>query len=513
MNNTLTKEKAVLYLNYGIISIGLIIIFSSCSTKVETEDKDRPNIIFLMDDQHRWDALGVVNKEVITPNLDKLANEGVRFSQAVCQAPMCIASRNSMMLGLYPNQLGVLRNEPGIPEDSLPNKPLAQIFKEYGYETAGFGKTHWGVKCSTRGFETRYIGQVREIGANMMIDLDPDAKDEYDTETLPYGPGEEGNLGYIGATSSVKEEHHRDGWVFNRCLEYINARNDERPLFLYLSFLKPHAGHNVPVGYEDYYKKREITYANQPSWEKDNSPHAEGINRREMYEGFWKNATEDQWKQMTMRYYANCTWIDDMFGRTLKLLKEKGLLDNALIVYVSDHGEMLGERYYRFNKYCLYESSVRVPVLLSGSALPKELIGKNDKRPAELIDIYPTILQSAGINIPKALPGINLLSAETRVGNFCALHERENEASFMWRTAQYKLVLRMNRKENATEYGKSDIIGGEFYELLKDPQEWNNLYNIKAFEVQQNKMQNDLMDHLKKLGRVNPQSIHLENSP
>lgn len=499
-----SREKLDLGLNIGIVCIVLLILFSSCTTKVELEEQNRPNIIFLMDDQHRWDALGFVNETVHTPNLDQLAKDGVFFSQAVCQAPMCIASRNSMMLGLYPNQLGVLRNEPGIPDGQLPNKPLAQVLKDSGYETAGFGKTHWGVQCSTRGFETRYIGQVREKGATMMIDIDPEAKNEYDTETKHYGPGEEGNLGYIGETSKVKEEHHRDGWVFNRCMDYINKRNDERPLFLYLSFLKPHAGHNVPEGFEDYYKNKEISYANQPIWEKDNSPHAEGINRRDMYEGFWKNATEDQWKQMTMRYYANCTWIDDMFGRTLTLLKEKGLLDNALIIYVSDHGEMLGERYYRFNKYCLYESSVRVPVLFSGSALSKELKGKTDKRPVELIDIYPTIVQSAGINIPNALPGINLFSDETRQGNFCALHERKDEASFMWRTEQHKLIVRMNRKENANDYEKGDVIGGEFFELHKDPQEWNNLYDNKIVADQQNKMLIDLLGHLKKLNRMKP---------
>lgn len=502
----------MIYYKTAIIFLGLIILVNFCSTKAEKENQKSPNIIFLMDDQHRWDALGVVNKEVITPNLDKLTKEGAHFTQTVCQAPMCIASRYSMMLGLYPNQIGILRNEPGLPDEQLPNKPLAEALKDAGYETAGFGKTHWAVECSTRGFETRYIGEVREKGAKMMIDMDPEAKKEYNTETLPYGDGEEGNLGYLGETSSVKEEHHRDGWVFNRCLEYIDKRKDDRPLFLYLSFLKPHAGHNVPQGFEELYKDKNITPATQPDWDSDLSPHAKGVNTgrqgNQPYTEFWKNATEDQWKQMTMRYYANCTWIDDMFGRTLKHLKEKGLLDNALIVYVSDHGEMLGERYYRFNKYCLYESSVRVPLILAGSALPKEFAGKTDKRPAELIDIYPTLLHSAGIDVPETLPGLNLLSSESRSGNFCALHERKNEAAFMWRTGQYKLILRMNRKDNANVYDKNDIIGGEFYELDKDPLEWNNFYGTEEFKVQQNTMVNDLMEHLKKLERSLPKSIN-----
>jgi arylsulfatase A-like enzyme len=462
---------------FGILSIGFLLPLNSCTTKEIKKQKERPNIIFLMDDQRRWDVLGVENPEIITPALDELAKTGVRFTEAVCQAPMCIASRNSMMFGLYANQTGVLRNGRGIPDDKLPIKPLAQVFADAGYETAGFGKTHWGVKSNTRGFQTRYAAEIQEEGAIMMKDLDPEAKQRYLDETIAYGPGEEDPSGYIGETSKLPEREHRDGWVLEKCLDYIRGREDERPLFLYLSFLKPHAGHNVPAGYEDLYNLEETKYAVQPPWEKDNSPHAEGVNRRELYEGFWKNATEQQWKEMTMRYYANCTWIDDMFGRALEALKEKGLLENALIIYVSDHGEMLGERYYRFNKYCLYETSVRVPFIISGTALPDEWKGKTDARPAELVDVYPTLLTAAGIEVPGKAAGINLLDKkETREASFCALHERENEAAFMVRTENYKLILCFNRKEDASTYTQADIIDGEFYDLKKDPKEWENLY-------------------------------------
>jgi arylsulfatase A-like enzyme len=451
-----------------------------------------------MDDQRRWDALGIENPIVVTPTLDQLATEGVRFTQAVCQAPMCIASRNSMMFGLYANQTGVLRNGRGIPDDKLPIKPLAQLFADAGYETAGFGKTHLGIKSNTRGFQTRYAAEIHEEGAIMMKDLDPEAKQRYTDETIGYGPGEEDPTGYIGETSKLPEREHRDGWVLEKCLDYIRGREDERPLFLYLSFLKPHAGHNVPVGYEDKYNMDQIQYALQPPWEKDNSPHAEGVNRRELYEGFWKNATENQWKAMTMRYYANCTWIDDMFGRALHAMEEKGLLENAIIIYVSDHGEMLGERYYRFNKYCLYESSVRVPFIISGSALPEEWKSKEDARPAELVDVYPTLLKAAGIEVPEKAAGINLLNAgETRRGSFCALHEKTDGASFMLRTENHKLILCFARKEDASGYTREDIVGGELYDLKNDPKEWHNLFDNIELEKIQADMTGDLMVRLR----------------
>jgi arylsulfatase A-like enzyme len=486
---------------YSTIGIACLILLTACSGGTGKQDKDPPNIIFLMDDQHRWDALGVIDPGVITPNLDRLAREGILFDQAVCQAPMCIASRNSLMMGLYPNQIGILRNEPGIPDGELPAIPLAQVFLEAGYETAGFGKTHWGVRSSTRGFETRYCSEIPEEGAILMKDTDPDRKRLYDEETAAYGPGEEDPSGYVGRTSGIPESAHRDGWITEKCLDYIHSRQDDRPLFLYLSFMKPHAGHNVPEGYEDLYDLEKVDHARQPPWDRDLSCHAEGVNRRDLYEGYWKEASEEEWKLMTMRYRANCTWMDDMFGRVLDALEQKGLLEHALIVYLSDHGEMLGERYYRFNKYCLYESSVRVPLILSGPAVPEEFKGRIDPRPAELLDVYPTLLKAAGIPVPGSTHGLDLLGQGAfREAGFCGLHEKPGEASFMWRTPEHKLILCFERKADASEYKAADITGGEFYDLKKDPEEWNDLYTDPAYRDIRETMATRLLAHLGKLG-------------
>ncbi|MCF7674090.1 MAG: sulfatase-like hydrolase/transferase [Akkermansiaceae bacterium] len=469
-------------------------------------DRARPNVIFLMDDQHRWDALGWVNPAVRTPHLDALAKSGVFFDQAVCQAPMCTPSRNSMMLGLYPNQAGVLRNgRTGLADDQLPTPPLPEMFRKAGYQTAGFGKTHWGIVCSTRGFEIRYAAECPEEGAVMMKDDAREAKTRYDAESETMGGGEENNDGYLGFTSRLPEHEHRDGWVTGKCLDFIEHGIDpKRPLFLYLSFLKPHAGHNVPAGYEDLYDPGTVKYARQPPWQEDRSPHALGVNDRG-YTDYWSKASAEQWRLMTLRYRANCTWIDDMFGRTLQKLKEQGLLDNAIIVYCSDHGEMLGERRYRFNKYCLYESSVRVPLILSGTAIPKELRGVTDHRPAELVDLYPSLLRAAGIEVPERVVGLDLLGGQQRPASFSTLHERQGEAAFMWRTATHKLILVMKRRAelDAGNYTAGDIIGGEFYDLAKDPQEWNNLYaDPAAAQATLKMMTGQLLEFLKTQGRM-----------
>jgi len=489
------------------LAFGLLLLAISCknSESQETAKEEtvlqRPNIIFIMDDQHRYDALGMINSTVITPTLDNLAKNGVLYSQAVCQTPMCVPSRNSIMFGMYPNQTGVYRNSGGVADSLMPGKTMAQYFKEAGYETAGFGKTHWGkYKTDTRGFETRYTSEIPEKGGKNMAEMNPEAKARYDAEIADMGPGEENNVGYLGFTSKLPEDDHRDGWITKQAIKYVKNRKDDRPLFFYLSYMKPHAGNNIPKGYEEMYDLDSIKYAQQPPWEKDYSPHSKGVNRRDMYVDFWKNASEEEWKLMTMRYYANVTWIDDMMGRTLQALKEKGILDNAIIVYTSDHGEMLGEHYYRFNKYNLYDPSVRVPMIVSGTALP-ESIQRNtiDDRPAENVDIMPTLLQFANIEMNKKLPGKNLLDAGKRSANFSALHEREGEAAFMWRTKNYKLILVFNRKDNPNEYSEKEIITGEFYNLQKDPNEWIDLYGNETVAGLQKKFRDELLNFLKEM--------------
>ena len=188
-----------------------------------TAASGRPNIIFLMDDQHRCDALGKLDKTMHTPTLDRLADDGILFHQAVCQAPMCIPSRYSMMLGMYPTQVGILSNQPGLSDAQLPCEPLPEILRKAGYQTAGFGKTHWLWKgCSTRGFEVRYASTDSEQGAVLMSEDDPEGFRRYTQETKPCGNGGENIVGYLGFTSKLAEKDHRDGWALARCLEYLD---------------------------------------------------------------------------------------------------------------------------------------------------------------------------------------------------------------------------------------------------------------------------------------------------
>lgn len=475
----------------------------------------KPNIIFFMTDQQRWDALGCVNSLVKTPNLDRLARNGILFRQAVCQTPQCVPSRYSMMLGKYSSQIGVLTNGDTIIDDAdLPGVPLPELFRLAGYQTAGFGKTHWnnGLSArypSRRGFDVRAIGQPRdselyEEGALMMGEVAPDHLAAYFQETDAFGPGEEEAPGYIGCTSSIPPGWHRDGWVAEQCLDFIeNGIDPERPLFLYLSFLKPHAGFNVPEKFEQLYRLEDIPDVETPPWDEESGTHLSCGNtpwldaRYQRWRASWGLMDLQERRRATLRYWANCSWLDDYFGQVFRALEKQGVLENALIVFTSDHGDMMGERNHRFSKYCLYDGSVRVPLIISGNAVVPELHGMVSDRPAELIDLVPTLCDTAGI--PTDLPGENLFEAPVREGTFCEYHgggmDEENPApSYMWRTSKWKLIL--FRDGTQTNPGP---LRGELYDLQDDPLEWNNLYDIPRYCSVQAELTSCLQQHINEL--------------
>ena len=473
-----------------------------------------PNLIFLMTDQQRWDCLGGFNPQIKTPHLDRLAREGIVYRQTVCQAPMCVPSRYAMMLGLYPSQMGVYTNGDSLADDALPTRPLAEILRNAGYQTAGFGKTHWRRTLrSTRGFEVRAIGEPRnslayEAGALMMTDDNPEGLKRYFAEVDPYGPGEEGVQGYIGGVSKVPSEDHRDGWVAAQCLKFLDKDIDpKRPLFLYLSFLKPHAGFNVPKEFEDLYDIDSIPDTPQPPWRQEPDTHLAAYDadpssgkRYPEWRQAWEKMTPLERRRTTLRYYANCSWLDAYFGQVLDRLKKMGRLDNALIVFTSDHGEMLGERNFRFSKYCLFESSVRVPLILAGSVIPEQKRGTIDDRPAEHIDLVPTLVRAAGQPVNPLLPGLDLLGEQRRAGSFAEFHGGDAvrplvAPAYMWRKADWKLILFLpGRLDGAA--ARSALAKGELYDLKDDPHEWKNLYGDEKFAALREQMKTELLMHL-----------------
>jgi arylsulfatase A-like enzyme len=476
-------------------------------------EKKRPNILFLMTDQQRWDALGCVNPLVQTPNLDALAARGVRFSQAICSAPMCIPSRYSLMLGLYPSQSGVRHNTNMCPtDDDLPLPVLAQRLGDAGYQTAGVGKVHWYVgnsiapdiptEPSNRGFEFRaqargYASGEVEPGSRVFEDEFPEAFARLQKETAPFGGGGEGILGYTGLTSEVPPDQHLEGWLTHQAIDFLeNQRDPTRPFFLYLSYDFPHPGFNVPQGYEERYNLADIPERPKPPWDEHHAGHSVFTRFPEE----WEHKTPEERRQTTLRYYALCTYVDDLFGQVLNKMDETGELENTFIIFLSDHGEMLGDRYHRFSKYSFYEGSVRVPLILSGAGVPVDVQDTVDDRPAELVDVLPTVLQVAGEQVPTFLPGYNLLGDARRRGGFSEMHgggyEPVQQApAYMWRTKDWKLILHLPGAAVDADL-RLDQVRGELYDLQSDPHEWSNRYKDPDCLPIRESLTRDLFLHL-----------------
>lgn len=475
-----------------------------------------PNIVFIMTDQQRWDALGCENSLIQTPHLDRLARTGVRLRQATCNAPMCVPSRYSLMTGLYPSQLGIRHNTQFAPKDDLlPVPVIPELMRDAGYQTLGVGKTHWylgsgrdghlDVRPSRRGFELRAKiapddPHLAEPGARLFGVDRPDLLDALQRETADFGGGGEGVSGYRGLTSTRSTEDHPEAWLARQADDFVtNHRDPSRPLFLYFSLDAPHPGFAVPAEFEDQYDVRDIPDLDVPE---------QLAGKGSVEHAFVRHALVDEWQAMrpierrrtTLRYWALTTFADAMIGRVLERLNELGELENALIVFASDHGEMLGDRGYRFSKYCLYESSVRVPLILSGACVPSSLRGTVNDEPAELVDIMPTVLEAAGCDVPEFLPGRNLLSGEPPRASFAEYHgsgyERQRgDLALMWRTPREKLILHLSGA-----LGRPALAGatrqGELYDLERDPGELENRFHDAAMRERRLALTEDLVLHL-----------------
>jgi arylsulfatase len=496
----------------GLLSGVYLLQLASCARQDVPRRYNRPNILFLMADQYRWDALGSVNPVVKTPNLDSLAASGVRFARATVNAPMCMPSRYSMMMGLYPSQVGVRHNAQMCPtDDDLPVPVLAQRLRETGYQTAGFGKTHWylgeesapgiPVKTSTRGFEVRAQmntdepGRV-EPGATQMGHERPEDYAALTAERRPEG-SEETVVDYKGFTSSVPPGRHAEAWLTDKALEFLDAREEAKPFFLYLSFDFPHAPFNVPPGYEDLYDLDEIPPRPSPPEGADLAGHAGAQWKRW---GEWlRETTPLERRRTTLRYYALCSYVDAQFGRVLSRLEEREEAENTFVVFTSDHGEMLGDR-RRLSKYCLYEGSVRVPLILAGPGVPSHLRGAADDRPAELVDVLPTLLSVAGERTPPEFPGASLLAEPARTGSFAEMHgegytEIQEAPAYMWRTRDWKLITYI--PGYVSDAGvRTHEARGELYDLRADPHEHENLYDDPGVLSVRERLTLELLMHL-----------------
>ena len=392
------------------------------------------NFLVIMSDEHNRAAMGAYGHPVIrTPNLDALAQRGVRFTNAYCNSPICVPSRASFATGCYPHQLESWDN--AAPYTGQ-RRSWAHRVRGAGHKAISVGKLHYRSDDDDTGFEEQRLSMhvmdgVGDLRGNLL------------REPQPLRRLARGKLVDVGAGES---EYNRYDWaIADEAVSFLQSKaaRQETPWAAFVSFTAPHFPLIAPQRYIDMYPPESVIFPKQYRLgERPSHPVLDAL--RAAFD------VADEFDGLTVRraigaYYALCTFMDEQVGRILTALGEAGLAGDTLVLYTSDHGDQIGEHGLWW-KYTMYEGSVGVPLLMSGPTLPK---GTMVDAPVSLIDVYPTVCEA--FNLPREageanLPGTSLLQfargerTDERL-IFSEYHAMGSIAgSFMLRDGHYKLV-------------------------------------------------------------------------
>ena len=384
----------------------LLVLVLSYATAQEAGTQ-RPNILFLMADQMRADMLSCTgNKISMTPNLDQLASEGVRYTNAFSSTPICTPARAAILTGLSPWYHGMLGY------GNVANRysfEMPRALSDAGYYTCSIGKDHFGWN------NTANDGIDHGYHQTDLYDGLPDELDNYDQwlakelpDVNPMATGLEYN-DYRGVTYGLPEYYHPTSWVGRGATSFIESYNRSDPFFLKVSFHRPHSPYDPPEKWMEKFNRDNMPppYVGN-TWDK---VYAQKFD--EPPPPMWSGDIGlDGVKQSRQAYYASASFVDEWIGNILQTLDKQGLRNNTFIFFTADHGDMMGD-HYLWRKGYPYFGSAHVPMLLSW---PPSMDAKiTTKRGStldvvtELRDILPTFLEVADVNIPESINGSSLL--------------------------------------------------------------------------------------------------------
>ena len=350
----------------------------------------QPNILLFFTDQQRYDTIAALGNPLIkTPNLDYIANTGVSFDRCYTSTPVCIAARCSMVTGLPAHVTDCYTNV-AMPQE----KPsFMEGLQALGYQTHGVGKQHFSPESHKLwGYDSR---DYSEEGG-----MDDDFRDFLKANGYGYVDdihGIRSEYYYIPQPSQLPAHLHNTSWVADRSIDYIQKRDPNKPFFLMSSYIKPHPPFENPVPWNKLYRAPEMPLPHRPENYEDALCFWNHFQNRYKYrdQGFDNNFL----RTMRAAYYAAISFVDYNIGRVLESLGNE--IDNTLILFLSDHGEMLGD-FGSFGKRNMLEPAVHVPML---ARLPGVFEGgRRINTPTSNLDIFPTTLAFAGADIPKSHP-------------------------------------------------------------------------------------------------------------
>ena len=370
----------------------------------------RPNFLLITVDQWPGGLLGCAGRgDIDTPTLDQLAQNGVRYPNAHSECPICIPARRSLMTGTAPRQHGDRVFQPTLPRPAMPL--LAEVFRSAGYQTGAVGKLHVYPARDRIGFEevVSYEEGRPQLGG-------PDDWDIWLADRGQAGMGQAhgmGNNGYEWRPWHLDEAAHPTVWQARQMCRMIQRRDPTRPAFWHLSFNFPHPPIVPLTSYLEMYGRREMRGRVMGDWT-DDLPHALARVRQS-----WPALDDTQLAAMRRAFAAQCTLIDHQIRLVIGTLREALLLDDTVVIFTGDHGDMLGD-HGLFAKRLMLAGSVGVPMIAMGVAGCDRLRpGGVDDRLCGLADIMPTLLDLAGISCPDTCTGLSLVGTAQRETQYC----------------------------------------------------------------------------------------------
>lgn len=441
--------------------------------------QERPNILFIMTDEQRYDTFTHVNPHIKTPYMDKLIKDSVFFQNAYCSNPSCIPSRAAIVTGKHPTECKTPTYITYLPAYE---KTFMSRLQALGYYTAVVGKQHFAESSIEKGYDEAMIMDGHSpMGHKEELTLYYDylAQHNVDKDTLY-----EGGL-MIGGSWKGDIKYHIDSFVGDLGQDWLKHKRPDKPWFLTISFPGPHQPYDCEgTAFAEQYDLDAIPMPETCYEDLDSKPpHYKQMKEK----AYVKNHSEEVFKKTKRSYYANVSLIDQKVGEIIETLKEDGLYDNTLIIYTSDHGDFMGDFGIVSKAQYLSECLMRVPLFVKPPI--KNFKGFDVDDYVLNIDIAATCLEAAGGEVDK---GMSNYAYTDYWRNKDAVKTREYlylEASGMKACIKdgYKLVHYLDKPY------------GEFYDLNHDPMEKVNLWEDEAYNGQKLIHNRLLIDHLVKM--------------
>ncbi|MCF6175020.1 MAG: sulfatase-like hydrolase/transferase [Victivallaceae bacterium] len=464
----------------------------------------KPNIIIFCTDHQRADYLSCAEHPLIkTPNLDRLAARGVRYENLYVQNTICMPSRASILTGTYPCRHTVTCNGYNLPET---DKTIAHVLRDAGYHTMAVGRTH--VVCTQprpKYSKTNFYGFNQCTHAQVYCgDTDPDndylawireEHAEYYDDIAFANRNQVGDL--LGSHTEVPEELSMNSWVVGRSLEFIEKHNEKspkQPFLLWAGTWDPHSPYRAPEPWGSMYDPADITPPAQIEAELEAYPDEL---KRLATVNFHKNPDipmEQVWRNTRAMYMGMISHIDDQFGKLLDGLDEMRLTDDTIILFTSDHGDMMGEHWFSGKRIYFYDGALKVPGIMAGPGIPQ---GETFEGLAESVDLMPTLLDLVSVPVPAEVQGKSW--HPLMVGDNTIIHDdvyteiqhfnlnnddSKNEHVFSIFDGRYRIVYFNDRPY------------GQLFDFSNDPGNHINRWDDPNYAGIKQEMQNKLMNRI-----------------